>query len=367
VPNTVTLRDINRATLARQMLLSRDKSTITAAIERLVGLQAQVPRPPFVGLWSRVVDFERAQLTKLFLDRKVVRGTFLRGTIHAASAQDFLALRPVIQPALDAVMEGILRDRLKTIDLDRLIGTARKLFDKKPQTFDDLREAFLKADPKADERAMGYAVRMRLPLVQVPEPDEKWAFPSQACFALAEQWLGKKVASRVVPADDLFRRYLAAYGPATPADFQGWSGLPRDLVRETADRLRPALTVLREGKRELLDLPDAPRPSADVPAPVRFIPEYDNLITARADERVVSKSDRSRVFLSALRVAATVLVDGFAAGTWKVTATRKLATVTIEPFRALPPKVRKEIAEEAERLGQFSEPEVPKVDVKFGT
>jgi hypothetical protein len=365
--DTLTLRQINRATLARQMLLAREKTTPVKAIERLVAMQAQWPKPPFLGLWSRIEGFKRDDLTALFHKRTVVRATFLRTTIHVVTAKDFLALRPAIQPVLEAGMQVILKERLDGIDVTALTKQVRKMLEREPLTFAAIREEFLRADPKADERAMGYAVRMLLPLVQVPVDGQAWAFPAQACFAPAEQWLGKAVPAKAVQPDALLLRYLEGYGPASADDMRAWSGLARPAVKEAIDRLRGKLSVFRDGngKRELFDLPNAPRPDGDVPAPVRLIPEYDNVITTRADERFVAKGDRPRVFLSALRIAATVLVDGFVAGTWKMEATKKAATVTIEPFKPLAARVKKEIEAEADLVLKFAEPEVRTREVRF--
>ena len=259
MPDTLTLRQINRATLARQMLLAREKVTPVKAIERLVGMQAQWPKPPFLGLWTRVEGFERDHLTALLHKRAVVRATFLRATIHIVTAKDFLALRPAIQPVLESAMQAILKERLDGIDLTALTKQVRKMLDREPLTFAAIREEFLRADPKADERAMGYAVRMLLPLVQVPVDGQAWAFPSQACFAAAEQWLDKTIPSKPAPPDALLLRYLAGYGPASADDMRAWSGLGRAAVKEAIDRLRPKLIVFLDGKRELFDLPDAPR------------------------------------------------------------------------------------------------------------
>ena len=363
---TLTLREINRATLARQMLLARECIKPLDAIERLIGLQAQWPRPPFVGLWTRLEGFERAQLASLFEARTVVRATFLRATIHVLSARDFIALRPIVQPVLDGAYESILKERVAALDVEGATKQARSFFEKKPTPFDDLRNFFLAADPACDERALAYIVRMRLPLVQVPEQGAEWSFPAQACFATAEKWLGKKIPQKPAPPDPLIRRYLAAYGPSSAADFAAWSAMAKPSVRDAFERLRPELIVVRdEKKHELFDLPDAPRPAGDTPAPIRFVPEYDNVLNTRADERFVAKAHRPRVFLSALRLAATVLVDGFVAATWKIQATKKKATITIEPFAPLSAKVRKAIEPEAEALVRFSEPEVPGVDIEF--
>jgi hypothetical protein len=362
----LTVREINRATLARQMLLAREPLSAIEAVERLFALQAQWPRPPFVGLWTRIAGFERKHLTDLFVSRKVVRATFLRATIHVLSARDFVTFRPTIQPALEGAMRAILKERLAAVDLPALVKRARRILEKRPRTFEELRDEFLRADPTADERAMGYAVRMLLPLVQVPEPVAAWAFPAQACFAPAEQWLDRKVPDTAAPPDRLLERYLAAYGPASAVDFQAWSGLARAAVRETVERLRPRLLLFPDDhKRELFDLEDAPRPGADVAAPIRFVPEYDNLVTARADERIVARQHRPRVFLSALRIAATVLIDGFAAATWKLQTTKKTAAIVIEPFGSLPARLRGELTAEAEALVRFSEPGAQVYDVKI--
>jgi hypothetical protein len=274
----------------------------------------------------------------------------------------------VVQPVLEAGLLAILKGRLDGMDMDALTTRARALLARRPQTFAELREQFLKADPKSDERAMGYSVRMMLPLVQVPEDGEPWAYSSQSSFALADQWLGRKITTTHATPDPLILRYLAAYGPATAADFQAWSGVSREATRTAFERLRPNLRAFRdEGRKELFDLPDAPRPPADVPAPVRLIPEYDNVIAARADGRIVARDHRPRVFLSALRIAATVLVDGAAAATWKLDSTKKAATITIDPFGKLSPKVRKEIESEANDLARFAEPEAKSHLVAFSS
>ena len=144
---------------------------------------------------------------------------------------------------------------------------------------------------------------------------------------------------------------------------QAWSGLPK--LRDTLEALRPRLVTFRdEGGRELFDLPDAPRPDADVPAPVRLIADYDNLITTRHDERFVAKGHRPKVFLPGLRVAATVLVDGFVAGTWKLDRKKDVATLTVEPFAALPARAREELIAEGESLLRFAEPDARSFEVR---
>lgn len=363
----LTLRQINRATLARQMLLARERVTPLKAIERLVAMQAQWPRPPFLGLWSRVQGFERAQLAGLLDRRLAVRATSLRGTLHLVTATDFVALRPTLQPMLEAGMKSILRQKGAVVDFEALIAQARTILAQEPRTFEELREEFLNASPEGDERAMGYAVRMLLPLVQVPEAGSAWSFPTPPRFALAEKWLGRPVPREgVARPDQLILRYLAAYGPSSVADAQAWSGLGG--LRDRFEALRPRLLTLRDEQgRELFDLPRAPRPAGEVPAPIRLVPEYDNLIATRADARFVALRDRPRVFLSALRIAATVLVDGFAAGTWKIERSKTAAKMTVLTFSPFAARTRKEVVAEAEALLHFAEPDAATFEVRFAS
>jgi len=363
----LTLRQLNRATLARQFLLTREKLAPRVIVERLVALQAQWPRPPFLTLWARSEGFERRALTELLLRRQLVRATFLRGTLHVLTSKDFVALRPTLEPMLSAGMRAILKARAASFDLEALLARARRLLGGQALTFEALRERFLKDDPKVDERAMGYAVRMQLPLVMVPEPDCDWSFPTQSRFTLASEWLGAAwptgAAARTPAATGaLVLRYLAGYGPASVADAQAWSGLRG--LRPTFEALRPRLLSFEdEHGRELFDLEDAPRPEPDTAAPVRFLPDFDDAIVTRADERLVARAHRPKVFLSALRVAPTVLVDGFVAATWKLTRTSRKATLAVEPFKPFAAKVRAQVLAEGERLLQFAEPEAQNTDI----
>jgi hypothetical protein len=356
---TLTRQRLNRATLARQMLLAREKTTALRGIERLVGLQAQVAKPPFIGLWSRVAGFRREDLTGLLLRREVVRATLMRGTLHLMSAKDFVELRATIQPVLT-----LLRERAKGLDVDRLVAVARACFEEQPRTFNDLRALLLKRFPKGDERAMGYAVRMHLPLVQVPS-DAEWGFPGSADFALAEAWLGRPLGTEQKP-HQLVLRYLAGFGPATPNDVKTWSGLTG--VVEVLETLRSRLRTFRDERgRELYDLPKAPRPPEDTTAPIRFIPEYDNLMLSHADRtRIVADAHRSAIVTRNLQVLATFLVDGFVAGTWKIERKKASATLLIAPFGALTGKAREEVAAEGNQLLRFAEPEAERFEVRFG-
>lgn len=364
MPETLTIRDLNRATLARQMLLSRERIPTLEAVERLVALQAQWPRPPFLGLWSRVEAFRREDLRRLLLDRRVVRATFNRATIHLVTAADFLAFRSTIGTGLEAALAAVLGDRLARVDIPGVLASARALFAGRPRTFEDVRAAFVAADSTVDERAIGYAVRLLLPLVQVPVEGETWGYPAKASFALADEWLGRDVTATAPAPERLVRRYLAAYGPASKADLQAWSGIRA--LGEVLESLRPSLVTVRdERKRELFDVPDAPRPGGDAEAPVRFVADYDNLIVGRADERFVAKAHRPRVFLPGLRIAPTVLVDGFVAATWAVERKKTEAAIIVSPFAAIPPRVKKAITAEGEALARFVEPDARAWHVRF--
>jgi len=354
----VTLRGLNRALLARQLLLERAKLGPVEAIERLAGMQAQVPRPPFVGLWTRLAGFERPALAKALRDKQVVRATFVRGTLHLVSRGDYVALRAAIQPMLSAGMQAILKARASSIDLAKLGAFARTQL---PATFDALRPALVKKFPRSDERALGYAVRMTLPLVQVPTEDA-WAFPGNAAFADAEGWIGAPLGA---PSPELLvKRYLAAFGPATVKDAERWSALKG--LAPVFEQLRGELVTFRDGKRELFDLRDAPRPDEGTPAPVRFVPEYDNLVLGHDDrKRIVADEHRAQLVTKNLMVKATFLVDGFVAGTWTIERTGKQATLVLSPFGKLTKAARGELEAEGEALVRFVEPDA-QAAVKLG-
>lgn len=362
----LTTRQLNRALLARQMLLSRESTSALTAVERLAGLQAQLARPPFVGLWTRLAGFQRGDLLEALQRRQVVRATAMRGTLHLLSAVDYTGLRGAIQPALSRGLQAILRDRTKNLDLSELEREARAFFGGAAATFDALRAHFKAKNPEADERAMAYAIRNLLPLVQVPT-DAVWGFPAAADFALAEAWLGRKISTEAAPAHELVRRYLAAFGPATPGDAQAWSGLQG--LRAVFEDLRPTLVTFRDArKRELFDLPEAPRPEEDTEAPVRFVPEFDNLVLAHDDRaRVIADEHRPRVTLKNLQVRATFLAGGFVAGTWKIERKKKAAALILEPFAKLDKRTVKALEAEGDALLRFIEEEAETREVRFSS
>ena len=355
-------RALNRATLARQLLLERASVSALEAIARLAGLQAQVPRPPHLGLWTRLESYAPEDLNGLLARREVVRTPAKRATLHVLKTEDFYAWRPALQPLLTASMQGVLRERAATLDVPALAAAAKAFFDAEPRTFTALRAHLTALFPEGDERAMGYAVRTHLPLVMVPN-GSIWGYPADAAFAAAETWLGRP-ADGLADATTLVRRYLAAFGPATVTDAQTWSGLKLKAVFEA---LRPELVTFRdEKKRELFDLPDAPRPPESTPAPVRFVPEYDNLVLAHADRtRLIPEQYRSRIVTKNLKVNATFLVDGMVAGLWKLQRKGKAATLTIEPFEALAEEAVAALQQEGDRLIRFAEPDAARYEVAF--
>jgi DNA glycosylase AlkZ-like len=357
---TLTARELSRATLARQMLLEREPESAVAAVERLCGMQAQEPRPPFVGLWTRLDGFRPDDLLDPLRAGKVVRATLMRATLHLLSARDYRRLRS----ALDPMMAGAMGPRTKDLDLHAVMREAAKLLRAGPLTFNELRAALAERFPRADDRGLGRAVRLGLPLVMVAT-DDRWGFARDSRFAPAESVLGKPPAKRAATGE-LLLRYLAAFGPATSADFQTWSGLGG--TRAIVDGVRERLVTFRDERgRELLDLPDAPRPGADVPAPVRLLPDFDNLLLAHDDRtRVIADEHRPLVATKNLRIKATFLVDGIVGGTWAVERKGKRATLRIEPFKRLRKADAKELEAEAEKLLGFLEGDAATLAVKVG-
>ncbi|MBA3451261.1 MAG: winged helix DNA-binding domain-containing protein [Chloroflexia bacterium] len=357
----LTRRQLNRATLARQMLLQRESIGVVAAVERLGGMQAQEPKPPFTGLWTRLTNFQRGDLHRSLHEREVVRGTLMRGTLHLMSADDYVAHRTTLQPVLTRALK-LLGDRAAGLEPDAMLATARTLLAAQPRTFTDLRGSLAIAFPDVNERALGFTVRMSLPLLMIPTA-ARWAFPADAQFGSAEQWLGTPLAADADPRA-LMRRYLAAFGPATAADFQQWSGL--QAVKPMLETMRPELAVFRDKRRrELFDLPEAPRPEAEIPAPPRFLPEFDNLLLSHADRSRVLADEHRRAVLGAKngRIPGTFLVDGFVAGTWRTQRKKNAATLTFSPFAPLTGDAATALAAEGEAMLRFLEEDASSFDV----
>jgi len=357
-PDVIDRRALGRATLARQMLLERADVPVVGAVERLVGLQAQAVYSPYYGLWSRVAGFEPDDLASLLLDRRVVRIAVMRGTVHLVSADDCLVLRPLTQPLYDRDLRTSPQYAadLAGLDLAAVAEAARALVDDAPRTAAELRTLLAERWPRHAPAALAHAARGLLPLVQVP-PRAVWGRSGQARLTTAEAWLGRPLAVDPSPGD-MVLRYLAAFGPASVADAQVWSGLTR--LKDVFEGLRPGLRAFRsEAGVELFDLPDAPRPGPDVPAPVRFLPDFDNLLRSHADRtRVISDQDRKGIATKNGVTPHAVLVDGEFAGTWRVERDGAAARLAVSPVRALAAADRAAVAEEGARLLAFAAADV---------
>lgn len=351
MPQTLTLQQRNRATLHRQLLLQRADMPVPQAVEHVAGLQAQVPNPPYIGLWTRLQNFERDTLTQHMQQREIVRAALMRSTLHLVTAADHHTFQPALQPALDRALRAFYGKRARGLPIERLVTAARPFLEQAPRTTGEVRALLQELEPDRDGDAMAYAVRNNLPLVQVP-PSGTWGSGAPT-YVTAEQYLG----ATLPPPDlkTLLHRYLAAFGPASVMDFQAWSGMTSQ--KKPLAPYLDALTVYADDNgKTLYDLPDATIPDADTPAPLRFLPEYDNVLVAYADRtRVYDEAYKKRIFLSAGRVRATVLVDGFVQGVWKTTRDKGVATLNLELFAMPGTDVLQQMATEGERLVRFIE------------
>ncbi len=284
-PRTLGRRELNRALLSRQLLLDPAAGLEPLdAIGHLVGLQAQATLPPYLGLRARLAKFEAPMLATLLSDRRAVRLTLLRGTVHLVSAADARRLRPLLQPVIERGFNGTFGRRMRQVDLATLRAAVVELLAAKPLSGRELGRRLAAAGLESDEQALGSAARVHVPLVQVP-PRGILGAGGQARYQTLASWLDPPSGQAPVPAallDELVMRYLAAFGPASAQDVQSWSGLTR--LAEVLERLSPGLERFRDEQgRVLFDLPDAPRPDPDTPAPVRFLGEFDNLFLAHVD------------------------------------------------------------------------------------
>jgi hypothetical protein len=333
------------------MLLEPGDLDPLAAIEHLVGMQAQSPLAPYVGLWTRLRGFDPLALASAIEDRRVVRMSLMRTTIHLVSAADALLLRPILQPVLaQGFRSGSpFGRRLAGADVDAILAEGRALLDEQALTVSELSPRLAERWPHLDAEAMGYAVRYLLPVVHVP-PRGVWGRGGLPRLRTVEAWLGRPAdataSDRAV--DSMVLRYLGAFGPASVRDVQAWSWLTR--LASVLERLRPRLTTFRDEQGvELFDLPDAPRPAGDTPAPVRFLPEYDNLLVSHADRsRVTTRGYLERAF-----TRGSFLVDGFVRGAWKVVRSRQTARVEVEAFEPISAADRGAVETEAGRLAAF--------------
>ncbi|WP_448629923.1 winged helix DNA-binding domain-containing protein [Cellulomonas soli] len=381
-------RALNRALLARQGLLERRPSPALRTVEHLVGVQAQNVGSPYVALWSRVEAFTADQVGDALTDRAAARIAVMRGTIHLVTAADAALLPALMAPlfARDLERNTSHRDAVARIDLVELASVARALMRERPRVTTELGALLAERWPGVPAATLSYAARGTLPLVQVP-PRGVWGRSAPTTWTTADAWFDPAVAAAVPDLEDpavladqverLVLRYLAAFGPASVADAQAWSGLTG--LRPVLERLRPRLRTFRtaacEGPargRELFDLPEAPRPSGDLPAPVRFLPDLDNVLLSHADRsRIVPAQVREQLRSPNGVLPGTVLVDGTVGALWALDATRPRtgggtpARMELSALRTLTRTQRAEVVAEGERLVRFLRPDASEHRVRW--
>ena len=340
-------RALNRATLARQMLLCRHQMPILKALEHLVGLQAQAADPPYIGLWTRLEGFAFADLSRLMVERKVVRTALMRGTLHIIAARDVLKLRPALQSVFDRTLIANHGRYLVDLDLVAVAAAASEILEAEPLTYAALGRALQKQWPERKAEALAVVARNRAALVQAPPT--LWGGGKLTKMTTAQKWLGKPLATDVSPRR-LVLRYLAAFGPAGIADIRAWCGLTG--VAEIVAALKPHLRRFRsEAGVELFDLEAAPRPDPDTYAPARLLPGLDNLILSHADRsRFLAAEHRSHIATSNGIFHPTLLINGRIAGTWKMTRSKRETSIEMAPFGKLLADQRRALRDEASAL-----------------
>jgi winged helix DNA-binding protein len=335
----LTLRELNRALLERQLLLTPQRLTVPRAIERLCALQAQYSPSPYVALWSRLTGFRKEQLTRALEDRKAVKSSLFRITLHITSARDYPYFAAAWLPAAREMTPRVTVERMA--ELSRKVDAAAR----KPITHEQL-EAIA-----AEEMGGRWRTRTLAPLLQLP-PSGTWGFHGRPELLAMNAWLGVNLPTREEGATQLVRSYLASFGPATQQDLLRFAGVRVGDLKPGLERLE-LRTFRDERGRVLLDLPRAPLPEGETPAPVRFLPKWDSSLLAYAPPertRILPEKFRSIVIRKNGDVLPTVLVDGFVAATWNVDRNRGLE---IEPLRRLTKAERAEIDEEGDRLVEF--------------
>jgi hypothetical protein len=351
----LTLRELNRATLARQLLLRRHRLPLARAVERVAALQAQWPPSPYVGLWTRIERFEREALVRALVRRQLVKATLMRGTLHIVASEDYL----LFAAALRRSRLEELGKRFPDVDLVAAADRALAGVGSAPSAREEL-VGLAQAGPDVHEWTILHAIKARGNLVHVP-PSGHWRHFREGPYVPAREWLGREPENADAGLRHLLRRYLGAFGPATRADLASWTGLPASLLEPGLAALEPELRRFRDEKgRLLVDFGRAPRPPGATPAPVRFLPKWDSTLLAYVPgerERVLPEHVRKTVIRANGDVLATFLADGVVAGVWRLERARKKATLVIEPFGPLPPAARREVEDEGGSLARFLEPE----------
>ncbi|WP_329789568.1 winged helix DNA-binding domain-containing protein [Lentzea sp. DG1S-22] len=358
---TLSHRTLNRTLLARQMLLQRTDMPIVQAVEHLGGLQAQAPIPPYLALWARLKPYKVDALSKLIIDRSLVRMTLWRGTLHLISADDVYLMRTALQPELNKWAKTVMPPATRVeVDLEKLARITREYVDAEPRTVAEIGAHLEEHFPGAKARELSTQAQMLVPMIQVP-PRGIWGVGGVPQNVAMATWLGRELPEKAA-VPELVERYLRAFGPATLADMQAWSRLV-GLKAHAADL--DLVEYRNEDGKVLLDVPDGVIVPEDVPAPARLLPAFDNVLLGHADRRrIMSEDARSR--WGAVRNAVfppTFLVDGFLRGTWNVVENKDAATLTIEPYSKTTKKDMAGVIREAKAVLKVMAPKKPHVVV----
>ncbi|HEY4202833.1 MAG TPA: winged helix DNA-binding domain-containing protein [Devosiaceae bacterium] len=341
-------RALNRATLARQMLLKRQEMSVEKALEHLIGLQGQTHNAPYVGLWSRLEHFTIADLEKLLNARDAVRATLQRGTLHVTTARDYLAMRPLLQPLMKRIFAGNFGKQLRQVEVDEIRDAGRRLLGHTAMSASAIGKALGERWPDEDSTALGMVMRHLEPLLHVP-PAGLWGATKAPKLMMAKAWLGRE-PGKGMTLKALVLRYLEAFGPASKVDFTAWCGIT---ASDAFEDLRSRLAVFRsDDGRELFDLEDAPPLEVDAEAPARLLAAYDNVILGYAERgRIIDPrlfghvATRNGIFFP------TFTVDGFVRGIWKLVP-GDAPVVELRWFEVLSAKDRAALTLEAQLLLQ---------------
>jgi hypothetical protein len=358
----LSTRALNRATLARQMLLERSDMPIVEAVRFLGGLQAQQSNDPYIALWSRLNGFRHEELTALIVERRLNRATTMRGTLHLHTADDLLGFRALVQPFLSAQWKSNFLKRFGSEDRKAVIRAGIRLLDKAPMTAGALNKKLKEKFPSAEPIALSALLQLTEILVQIP-PTRIWGTGSAPILTRVENWLPPP-RQRPLSREDLVRRYLRAFGPASVNDMQIWCRLTK--LGAEFEKLKDELVVFEdESGRTLYDFPDAPRPDEDTPAPVRFLPLYDNVYLGYDDRRRMLSDETAHLMNMFQSFKPAVLVDGTINAGWTVSSRKGAATLEIELYRKMTKRELGDLEAEGQRFLAFMEPEAKSRDIAF--
>jgi hypothetical protein len=367
VAKALTPAELNRATLARQLLLDRVALDPVAAIERIGGLQGQEPAAPYIALWSRLIGFQAANLERAIRGRRLVKAGLFRGTLHLVSSDDYLELHPAILVTLKGLAARDQYRNAEVGDVDSLVAAALE-FASEPRDNAAMHD-HLAALAAVEGRAVAdvwWRLRREGPFIRTPS-DVPWSYGRRPTYVAAGAWLGGRAfAAEDVAMAHLVRRYLGAFGPATVADMRSWSHVSVARLRAAIAKTPGIVEFMDEAGRTLLDFEDAPRPPVDTPAPPRFLPMWDSVLLGHHDRsRVLPPAYRPAVISRNGDVLPTFLVDGHVAGLWWVEPDGAGTRIELEPFEPIPKPVRRALEDEADRLRAFYEPIDPRIFTRY--